>query len=100
MRNLINGIVFIFNQDIVSDQEMHGESIRFHFILVGVEMGPGVHKDGVGLFMKKHMAKFMGTYKKLFMFWKIFSNINDVVSLEILVKAADAYQWGKNKDHI
>ena len=100
MRNLIKGIVFIFNQGIVSDQEMHGEGIRLHFILVGIEMGSGIHEDGVGLFVKKHVAKFMGAYKKLFMLWKIFSNINDVVSLKILVKAADTYQWGKNKDHI
>ena len=100
MRNLINCIVFIFNQGIVSDQEMHGEGIRLYFILVGIEMGSGIHEDGVGLFVKKHVAKFMGAYKKLFMLWKIFSNINDVVSLKILVKAADTYQWGKNKDHI
>ena len=90
----------MFSQSIVSDQEMHGKGIRLHFIFVGIEMGPGIHEDGVGLFVKKHMAKFMGAYKKLFLLWKIFGNVNDIVSLKILVKAADTYQWGKNKDHI
>ena len=63
-------------------------------------MGSSIHEDGVGLLMKKHMAKFMGAYKKLFMLRKIFGNINDIISLKILVKAADTYQRGKNKDHI
>lgn len=53
-------------------------------------MSSGIHKDGICLFMEKQMPKFVCQNQCALLLGKSFIEIDDMVSLKILIKTTDS----------
>ena len=73
----------------VRDQELHREGVGFSFVLIRVELCPGIHKDRVRFLMKEQVPQLMGENEALLRLCEPFIQIDDMIPLEVLVKPTD-----------
>ena len=63
-------------------------------------MSSGIHKDGICLFMEKQMPKFVCQNQCALLLGKSFIEIDDMVSLKILIKTTDSASRSIHENHI